>query len=194
MKVLTGGESLIFEGKSLNRPLIEFWRWTSSNLLNNTLRGVFAEFIVATALDIDLTDVRSDWASFDLKDKDGLRIEVKSSAYLQSWFSADQPNKRSKIIFSISPALEWSDNECKYRDNSYERHSDVYVFCHYTCMDRTPESPLNLDHWDFYVLATAMINERFGSQKTVSLTTLRTCCQPVKFGNLKDTIQTAVKS
>lgn len=165
MKVLTGEESLNFEGKSLNKPLIEFWRWNSSNLLNNTLRGVFAEFIVATALDIDLTDVHSDWASYDLKDNDGRRIEVKSSAYLQSWFAENQPEKRSKIIFSISPALEWSDNECKYRDDSYERHSDVYVFCHYTCTDRAPENPLNLDYWDFYVLATAAINQRFGMQK-----------------------------
>lgn len=193
MKVLTGEESLNFEGKSLNKPLIEFWRWNSSNLLNNTLRGVFAEFIVATALDIDLTDVHSDWASYDLKDNDGRRIEVKSSAYLQSWFAENQPEKRSKIIFSISPALEWSDNECKYRDDSYERHSDVYVFCHYTCTDRAPENPLNLDYWDFYVLATAAINQRFGMQKTISLGTLKSCCQPVKFGKLKDAIQTAVQ-
>lgn len=96
MKVLTGEESLNFEGKSLNKPLIEFWRWNSSNLLNNTLRGVFAEFIVATALDIDLTDVHSDWASYDLKDNDGRRIEVKSSAYLQSWFAENQPENDQK--------------------------------------------------------------------------------------------------
>ena len=50
MQVLTGNEHLKFDGMPINRLLSDFWKWNSSDLLNNTMRGAFAEFIIATAL------------------------------------------------------------------------------------------------------------------------------------------------
>ena len=57
--------------------LSDYWRWSSSNLLDNTERGVLAEFLVANAL--GLTDKpRVEWGSHDLKTPAGTKIKVKS--------------------------------------------------------------------------------------------------------------------
>lgn len=180
MQVLTGDEHLKFDGMPINRLLSDFWKWNSSDLLNNTMRGSFAEFVVATALDIDLTTCHVDWESYDLRGVEGERLEVKCGAYLQSWHPKDKPDTYSKIIFSISPALEWLPEECRYKPDSYKRHSDVYIFCHYKSKERAPENPLNLDNWDFYVLATYKINNIFGKQKSVSLDSLIKRGNPIK--------------
>lgn len=172
MKVLTGDEHLKYDGMPINRLLSDFWKWNSSDLLNNTMRGAFAEFIIASALDIDLTTPHIDWEDYDIGGGGGERIEVKCGAYLQSWYPKNQPDRHSKIIFSISPALHWIPDECRYEKNSYARHSDIYVFCHYTSKERSPENPLNLDNWDFYVIATKKIDNIFGLQKSVSLNAL----------------------
>ena len=49
----TGDEYFSVDGISAGFFLNDFWRWSSSDLLNNTMRGVLAEFIVAKALGID---------------------------------------------------------------------------------------------------------------------------------------------
>ncbi len=179
MQVLTGNEHLKFDGMPINRLLSDFWKWNSSDLLNNTMRGAFAEFIVATALDLDLTTAHIDWESYDLRHGDEM-IEVKCSAYLQSWFPKDKPDKFSKIIFSIAPAYEWLPDEARYNYDNYKRHSNVYVFCHYKCKERAPENPLELKNWDFYVLATYKIDAAFGSQRSISLSGLINRGKPTK--------------
>jgi hypothetical protein len=46
-------------GKSpVGATVADFWGWSRSDLLDNTERGVLAEFIVATALDIPADGVR----------------------------------------------------------------------------------------------------------------------------------------
>mgnify|MGYP000884845178 CR=1 FL=1 len=93
MKTLRGNEPVTFEGKSIGRTLIDFWKWNSSDLLNNTLRGALAEFIVASSLNIDISECREDWLSVDLLWKTSklsnhseIKIEVKCSGYLQSYY------------------------------------------------------------------------------------------------------------
>ena len=61
----------------------DFWTWAYSDILLNTTRGVFAEFLVGSALGV-VGGIRSPWDSFDLL-YEGSGIEVKSSAYVQSW-------------------------------------------------------------------------------------------------------------
>jgi hypothetical protein len=64
-----------------------------SDLIDNITRGRLAEFIVASALGISIDGVRDSWAAWDLTIPDPLiRIEVKSSAYLQSWFQKSYSN------------------------------------------------------------------------------------------------------
>ena len=86
MEQLNGNEPFTLHGSDTSIMLQDFWRWAYSDLLNNTHRGVLAEFLVHSALETkDVT--RADWLPFDLTSPSGLRIEVKSSAYLQAGWS-----------------------------------------------------------------------------------------------------------
>lgn len=93
----TGEEPLRFNGAPTSFKLIDFWKWSVSNILSNATRGRFAEFIVASATNIDTTQVRDEWAAYDLVTAEAIKIEVKSAAYIQSWFQ----KSLSKISFII---------------------------------------------------------------------------------------------
>lgn len=90
-------------GHPLAANLLDFWRWSASDLVSNATRGILAEFIVAQALGLE-TGVRAEWDAYDLVTSAGLNVEVKSSAYLQSWFHKEL----SAISFGIRPTFAWS--------------------------------------------------------------------------------------
>jgi hypothetical protein len=73
-----------FEGSAAppGLTLADFWSWSASDLVSNATRGVLAEYIVASALGLAYQrEVRAQWDAFDLL-FDGIKIEVKSAAYL----------------------------------------------------------------------------------------------------------------
>ena len=141
---------------------MSFWQWSSSELLGNALRGILAEFIVASTIDI-LDKPREEWDAYDLKTKNGLKIEIKSSSYLQSW----KQKELSKIIFGIQQTGS-------SQSNSLERNrkSDIYIFCVLSHKDKNTVNPLNLNQWDFYILETKVLNEQVKTQKTITLSSL----------------------
>ena len=65
--------------------LLGFWQWAASDLLNNTTRGHLAEYLVGQALSAGPKSVRTEWDSFDLTTPEGVPVEVKSAAFVQSW-------------------------------------------------------------------------------------------------------------
>lgn len=165
-KLLSGDEQFTCSlTSSPEKSLKDFWAWNSSDLLNNTLRGALAEYIVAMALGIEFTYAREDWSECDLVTNDGIKVEVKCSAYLQSW----EQNKLSEIRFGCAPSRAFSNQ--RY-DGVSIRHSDVYVFCVFTAKDIKTADVLNLDQWIFYILPTHVLNEKLGLQKTISLNSL----------------------
>src|ERR1700761_545099 len=95
--IKTGDEKLLYQKEQLPISLLDFWRWSVSDILSNATRGRFAEFIVATAANVDIKTIRDEWGAFDLETMDGIKIEVKSAAYIQTWFQREL----SKISFSI---------------------------------------------------------------------------------------------
>lgn len=166
---LDGNEPFRFNDKKLPFDALGYWRWSHSNLLDNTSRGILAEFLVASAL--GLTDgVRNVWDPFDLETEDGTKVEVKSSAYLQSWYQKGL----SKIEFKIRPTKKWdADN------NTYEalpsRQADVYVFCLLAHKDKSTVDPMALDQWRFYALGSEVLNKKLGAQKSLTLSVLQAC-------------------
>ena len=169
--LLTGDEYIMFDGMTINHPLSDFWAWSSSDLLNNTLRGAFAEFIVSSALGVNMDTPRKDWEAYDVSYsidcKSSIRIEVKSAAYIQAW----ENKKLSRIQFSIRPTRSWS--SVGGYDDEVKRQSDVYIFCVYTCKDRASADPLKLDDWEFYVLPTSVLSARCSDQQSISLRALK---------------------
>lgn len=175
----TGDEHFTFDGITVNKLLLDFWSWSSSNLLNDKIRGSLAEFIVLTALGLDTEAADGyGWEVFDILYND-IRIEVKCSSYLQAW----KQKELTKPRFSIKQSSDYFQNE-KY---STCRHSDVYVFCLYACKDAALSNPLSLDQWEFYIVPTKTIDDVCGSQKSISLQSLVSNLNPVvsDFENLK---------
>lgn len=143
--------------------LSQFWSWTASDLLSNTLRGHLAEFLVATALGC-AQGVRTEWDDVDLRLPDGTAIEVKSSAYAQSW----KQSRPSIIRFAIAPTQGW-DAETNDYTTHVARRADVYVFCLLGAPSETEADPLDLSQWTFYVLSKAILDARVPTQRTIGL-------------------------
>jgi len=127
--------------------LLDFWQWSSSDLLSNTLRGRLAEFLVASALGV-ASGTRIEWDAIDLISPSGVKVEVKSSAYLQSW-----KGKLSRITFDIQHKLAWNWDTNSFAINP-ARTADVYVFCLFEHQDPESVDPTNLNQWRFFILAT----------------------------------------
>src|SRR5713101_2075903 len=84
----TGAERLHEGPIDLGVDLLDFWRWSVSDLVSNVTRGRFAEYLVARALGIATDGVRDEWAAFDLETLTGIKVEVKSAAFIQTWHQA----------------------------------------------------------------------------------------------------------
>jgi hypothetical protein len=179
----TGSEPLLSAGKDTGVSLLDFWRWNGSDIVSNTTRGCFAEFIVASALNIDLSAPRDEWSAWDLTSPEGVRIEVKSAAYLQSWAQSSL----SKISFSIRPARAWDGNSGEMKEVP-SRPSDLYVFCLLKHQDKNTLNPLDLDQWDFYVVPTSMLNNYQRSSTSITLKSLMRLSSPVQFPTLRDEV------
>lgn len=180
----TGQEKLTHNDKTMAFSLLDFWRWSVSDILSNATRGRFAEFIVATATGIDITKCRDEWSAYDLETPEGIKLEIKSAAYLQSWFQ----RALSKISFNTRPALYW-DSLTNAQSETATRHADVYVFCLLHHDNKQSVDPLNLDQWEFYVLATRQINDYPRSQYSITLKSLKALTGPVRYDQLRDEIQ-----
>ena len=144
----------------------EFLAWAYDDLLTNTTRGVLAEYIVAKALGIRDTK-RVEWDHYDLE-INGVGVEVKSAAYVQSW----EQTGPSVISFGIGPKTGWD-----ARANTYAaspgRSAAVYVFCLLNGTDSHHVDPLDVEQWTFYVLPTSVLNREVPEQKTIRLGPLK---------------------
>lgn len=168
-----GSEQLIFKDKKLGSSVLDFWSWAYSDLIRNVNRGAFAEFIVLEAMNNQSgitpprTNFRVSMDAYDLLSPDGIRVEVKSSAYIQAWES-EHP---ARISFRIAPAKSLDSSGNYSADSQYCRHSDVYVFCVWTAMSREQDI-LDLSLWDFYVIATKTLDQKVPNQKTITFQSL----------------------
>lgn len=82
----TGDEPVLLGNEAI-ATVSDYWRWAHSDLNSNAERGKFAEFLVACSLDLK-HEVSQEWGAYDICWADGedeIKIEVKTSAYLQIW-------------------------------------------------------------------------------------------------------------
>jgi hypothetical protein len=192
VKRKTGNEAFKHQGKNQNFKLNDFWSWSTSDLVINVTRGLVAEFIVAQALNA-ADGVRIAWAPFDLRTPkpQGIKVEVKSAAYLQSWSQDDF----STIKFDIEKTTPLDNKRGGYRGKQ-RRAAKVYVFALLAESNKSKVDPLKLDQWEFYVVPTATLNDRKRSQQSITLNSLKTekdelKVQKVDFFGLKGAVKKA---
>jgi hypothetical protein len=160
------GDQRSFHGPGApDGKIVDFWRWGFSNLLTNTTRGVFADWMVARLLGLS-TPQRVEWDACDLVTPEGVRIEVKSGSYRQVWHKGHPP---SKIVFSGLRARPWSADTGYSPAPSCNAH--LYVFCVQTETDLARWDAFDLNQWRFYVLRNDEVAKL--NQASIGLATLR---------------------
>lgn len=140
-------------------------------MVGNTARGRVAEYIVARALGLAGDGVRDEWAPYDLETASGVKIEVKSAAYVQSWHQ-----KRLSSITFVAPRRRAWDSATNALSEEKKRHAHVYVFALLYHKEKSTIDPLDLAQWRFYVLPTATLDARTRSQHSITLASLQKLC------------------
>lgn len=184
LSIRSGEESLTQGGQPIGKTLLDFWRWSGSDLTNNKTRAVFAEYLVACALGV--TGIpRKEWSNYDLLTRTGIKVEVRSAAYIQSW----SQKRLSTIGFGISPRYSWDDSLGRKTEEK-KRHADVYVFALLDHTNQKTLDPLKLDQWVFHVLSTKDLHEYVGDQDRLTLSQLMKLePRTVQFDGIADAIE-----
>jgi hypothetical protein len=170
---LTGSEHIKgLDFRVKDDTVLDFWQWAFSDLQANNVRGIFAEWLVAKLLGIPLT-IRDSWVEWDLVTPGGVKIEVKASAYLQSW----EQRNTSKIVFTGLKGRTLNTETNQYAPKS-TYNADIYVFCVQIEQSREKWDAFNLDQWRFYLLPKKQLEML--DQNTLSLNPLRKMCQELR--------------
>jgi hypothetical protein len=138
--------------------LMDFWRWGFSDLCDDDLKGIFAEWMVANLLGLPINSSRRvSWADNDIILPNGKSVEVKSTAVWQSWKLVNHDGTRKPMppvaevkpenirfagLQSRSNVFQWS-GEKSFKSN-------FYVFCFHRETDPAAWDAWNLSQWEFY--------------------------------------------
>jgi hypothetical protein len=121
-------------------------------VLMNTFRAVVAEVIVARALGDRWVHCAADYHPYDFERDDGVAVEVKQSAALQSW-TKDRAGA-TKSRFDIA------ERTGRYVDEVWvsgrRRYADIYIFAHHPRTDRHTDHR-RPEQWDFYVVPSCAL-------------------------------------
>jgi hypothetical protein len=174
-----GGDELLGDSDA---TVLDFWRWASSDLRDNTTRGILAEFLVARAVG-DARDMRIGWDNFDVLAPGGTRIEVKCSAFLQGWST----RRLSNLRFGQLRAREFDADRNEYSIDLRVR-AEVFVFAVQTQQDPASCDMLDLSHWEFWVAAGSTVRDQAG--KSVGIAWVRKHASgPVPYDQLAQAIR-----
>lgn len=173
------------DGQPDGAMVLDFWRWAFSDLCDDDIKGWFAEWLVGLLLGLQLKR-RVSWAESDHVTPEGVRIEVKASAYWQSWkvieedgtaklIAAIPATQNLRISFSGLHRRSPIDASGALASPTYK--SDIYVFAFQNEREPTRWSGLDLSQWEFYALTREQLT--FIGTRSISLTKLRSLCAPM---------------
>lgn len=163
--VLTGSERFRNSERPLGLTLMDFWRWSESDLLNSLTRARLAEFIVASALGAHAEGPRDERSSLELVTPDGVEVRVRSGSFLKSFHQKEL----SKVAFipQVRPA-----HSCTASAHHAARRAHVYVFALLDHVERATVDPLDLDQWRFFVPPPSTLEALVLKQRALTVPTL----------------------
>ena len=139
-------------------------------LVTNSIRGVLVEAILAQALEPEWQWCSTDWASHDFENADGVRLEVKQSAALQSWHRPD--DRPSRGSFDIAPrtgryeGARWLDEP--------GRAAQIYVFAWHPIADHDLADHREPLQWQFFAVRAGDLPD----QKTIARSRVAALAKP----------------
>ncbi len=187
--LLTGSEPFKCSESPLDLTLLDFWKWSESDLLNSLTRTRLAEFIVATALGARADGPRDERSSLELVTPDGVGVRVKSGSFLKSFHQRDL----SKVVFIPQVRPTYAHAGSGHHATSRPL---VYVFALLDHVERATVDPLDLDQWRFFIPPTSKLETLVTEQQhALSVPTLDELSSgSVAFENLRAAVQKAVGS
>ena len=185
----TGTEQFRDGDDKLGFDVLSFWQWSASDLVSNATRGVVAEYIVMRALGAGAAGVRDEWAPEDLCTTSGVKVEVKSAAFIQTWHQG----RLSTISFRTPKTRAW-DAATNRQSSTVKRQADVYIFALLAYQEKSTIDPLNIDQWEFYVLPTHVLDARTRNQSSITLPTLSRLTRPIRYLDLRVAVEEAASS
>ena len=178
-------------GVQLSAEQLEtFRRWALGTLVETRNRGLFAEWLVGTALGV-VEQERLEWDQADLRYQDRL-IEVKASGRGQVW----PQNKPSTPTFDIKQrSRSWNAQTNTIEEFDQPRRvADLYVFCLHQSYPATNSNVADPNEWKFWVVSTETIDAELGDQKTIGLSRLGQLADPVSWGELAKKVENIVNA
>ena len=183
----------------LHEPLSQYLldRFYGRPLIANLYRGDYVEGLILFALGEGWKQT-PEWSSWDLEREDGVRVEVKQSAALQSWHRSTGIKKPAPY-FDIAPragyytdstdAAVWVGLDPEEPD--FIRAADLYIFAWHPENNPDTADHRRAEQWQFFVVAETLLTERHGHQKTISLNPVKELATAVPYDQLAATVAAA---
>lgn len=194
------GDTLLGAPPLRNGTLVDFWQWAFSDLCDDDIKGIFAEWLVHKLLGVE-SRRRISWANNDVVTPNQVTLEVKTTSYWQSWKVIDEygqpyaeplykvPADDSKIRFS---GLKARDSATPAgMSTAPALKSQLYVFAFQHEKDITRWNAMDLSQWEFYVLQAEELAQIGG--RSVSIKALRTRCSPLTAAEFVTRANTLIK-
>lgn len=144
----SGRENFTYDNKILPYTLKDFWSFQYSNLISSKIRDDISKFIVAKALNI--TDRKFEYFDgHDLTSKEGIPINVRSASYI----TLEEEETTKEISFNIGK----------------KRQGFIYVFCVLSHRTKEDLNPLNINQWEFYIMAKSNLEKIVGDDEKITL-------------------------
>lgn len=187
--VLNGSERFLSRGGPSGLTLLDFWKWSESDLLNSLTRSRLAEFIVATALGAHSCGPRDERSSLALVTPDGVEVRVKSGSFLKSFHQREL----SKVVFIPHARTSHAQSGRNGDHASCEAH--VYVFALLDHVERATINPLDFDQWRFFVPPTSKLEALLRGQRALTVPTLNELAGgSVAYEDLRTAVRRVVES
>jgi hypothetical protein len=153
-------------------------------ILQNNIRGLWVEHMLALALAPDWQLCSGDWAGWDMVHRErGMRVQIRQSAARQSW-KAKRPYPGA---FSVAPVTGY------WRDGvdwvaAPGRHAELFVFAWHPVEDDSADHT-DPSSWRFYVLS----EHGLPAQKTISRRAVARMAPELQLGELARALEAAVR-
>lgn len=168
---------------SSDTTMLNFWHWAFSDLCDDDIKGIFAEWMVGVLLRLPLALTRRvSWADSDFILPDGTRIEVKATALWQSWKLVNEDGTLKSVpnAATLDPnRIRFGGLQARMGASQTEMVADIphfksdhYVFCFQKQVSAVGWNPWDLGNWEFYMFSQEeLANQKVGT--SVSLAALR---------------------
>jgi hypothetical protein len=164
----------------------DFWEWAFGDLVTNTVRSVFAEYLVALALGVNHRP-RLEWDQYDLRYRE-VGIEVKAVGRVQAW---PAPARIGIPRFDIAARRGW-DAATNTMSPTAGRSAVAWVFGECTATVASSTLVANPDNWRFHVASTRWRDEHRPTQKSISISQLARLIPAVPFSDLRAAVDDAI--